>query len=157
MPRFEAETTVAGSLEELVAFHTDTDGLVELTPRLLRPRVSMLRGDRSNLREGDEFVFETRPLGLGPTQRFHAEIMSIEREDDRFVIEDAAVDGPFEHWRHRHRLERTLDGTRVVDEIRYHGPPGGSLGTLFAPVALRLLFRYRHRRLHQRFGRPPEV
>lgn len=157
MPRFEVETTVAGNLEELVAFHTDTAGLVELTPRLFRPHVRMLQGDRRNLRPGAEFVFETRPFGLGPLQRFHAEVVDIERGDDRFVIEDAAVDGPFDRWRHRHRLERTSHGTRIVDEIRYRGPPGGSLGALLAPLALRLLFRYRHRRLLARFGRPAEV
>lgn len=156
VPRFEAETHVGAEMEAVVRFHTDIQGLIELTPSVLNPRFEVIGGGDARLRPGKEFVLELTPMGVLPPIRHHARIVDITHDEDVVCILDELIDGPFETWIHRHLISETSQGTRIYDDIRYRVSSGGPLFTLGAHVGLKLLFTYRSARLKERFG-PPEM
>lgn len=60
---------------------------------------------------------------------------------------DVQVSGPFNNWKHEHRMIPEASGCRLEDAIEYELPLGilGRLaGRLFVQPKLRRLFEYRH-------------
>lgn len=57
------------------------------------------------------------------------------------------------YWEHERLVDHDGGGCRLTDRLRWQGrvPPLGLLYRLAVPI----LFRHRHRRLHRRFGGPP--
>lgn len=171
MTVYEHESVVDAPLDRVWAFHVDPGGLPALTPAWLHLRIESVTGpddeaDPDVLEAGSRMVSSVRPFGVGPRQRWTSEITTARREDDRAVLRDRMVEGPFPRWDHTHRFESVGgDGsddagsddagsgprTRVTDRVTYR-LPGGPVGSVASPVGfvgLEPLFRFRHRRLRK--------
>lgn len=153
MPRVHSVVEVAASYETVRPLYERADGLTALTPSWLNLTFEPLAGPLSPLEAGSKFRVSARPGGAGPTLEGIVEIVEASFEQDGATVTDTVVDGPFEHWRHRRTLTPRPAGTRIEDDLRYRGPPGGPVGSVMAPIVLRAVFAERRRRLHRRFGR----
>lgn len=142
-------------MEDVWEFHTDVDGLVELTPEWMRLRVESVRGpggDRDDLETGTEVTLSVRPFGVGPRQSWTSRIIERERRDGVAWFRDRMLDGPFPRWVHTHRFEAVGAGTAVTDLVEYELPivprPLAGVGW----PCLEPLFAYRHRRTRDILG-----
>lgn len=113
---------------------------------------------------GTTMVLTFRALPLVPFRiAWHVLIPEFEW-NDHFC--DVQTSGPFDYWRHCHRVQAQtrngVDGTLVRDEVEYE-LPGGPLGDLAnllgGRLQMRYVFSYRHRQTSrllpmylQRFG-----
>lgn len=152
MPRITTSVAVATPYTEVRPLYERADGLDSLTPSMIGLEVSPIEGPLDPLDTGSRFRVSARLFGVGPAAEGVVEITDIDFGEEGGYVEDTVIDGPFESWRHRRTLEAIPDGTRIIDDLRYHGPPGGSIGRLGAPVVLNLMFGYRSRSLRRRFG-----
>lgn len=165
MARYRRRTTVSAPLEAVWEFHTDVQGLVEVTPEWMRLRVESVRGptgdrDRTVLETGAEVTLSVRPFGVGPRQSWTSRIVERERRDDVAWFRDRMIDGPFPRWVHSHRFEAVRAGTSMTDLVHYELPnvprPLSGVGW----PCLEPLFAYRHRRTRdvlESGGRPSEA
>jgi ligand-binding SRPBCC domain-containing protein len=151
MATFTHASRVAAPFEEVWAFHSTGDGLVELTPGFVNPRVEATRGpdgepDPDELVQGAEIDVSMQPVGFGPRQRWTSRIVEREHGDGEGYFVDEMIDGPFAEWRHTHRFVADGDGTTMHDQVEW-ALPGGAAGRLAAHlgvVGLEPAFRYRH-------------
>lgn len=152
MAVYERTVWVGAPLDEVWAFHSGVEGLVELTPDWLHLQVESVTGpagesDPGVLEEGAMVQLSTRPFGLGPRQSWTSRIVERTRQPDSAVFRDSMEAGPFREWRHTHRFYAEDGGTRIVDRIEYEVPFGpfrrlsGLAWPFFEPM-----FAYRHRR-----------
>jgi ligand-binding SRPBCC domain-containing protein len=155
MATYQRSTTVRADLDDVWAFHSTVDGLVELTPNWLDLRVDAVEGpdgepDPEILVEGSEVRVSIRPMGVGPRQAWTSRITHRDRSGDRAVFRDEMVEGPFRRWHHTHRFTAAKAGTRVTDRVIYEFPlgPAASLSWVAWP-GFAAMFRYRHRRTRQ--------
>lgn len=153
MAVYQRRTRVAAPLDEVWAFHSETDGLEALTPAWMRLRVEAIRGpdgerDPAMLETGAQIRLSVRPFGLGPRQRWVSRITAREEAGDAATFVDDMVGGPFARWEHTHRFVADGDGTVIDDRVEYE-LPFGALGRSLGPVAkvgFEPMFRFRHRR-----------
>ncbi len=152
MPRISTSVGVATPYTEVRPLYERADGLDALTPSMIALEVSPIEGPLDPLEVGSRFRVLARILGMGPAAEGVVEITDIDFGEEGGYVEDTVIDGPFESWRHRRTLKAIPGGTRVIDDLRYHGPPGGSIGRLGAPIVLNIMFAYRSWSLRRRFG-----
>ena len=158
MPTLEFETTVAGSLEAVWAFHEDVKTAL---PALSPPSASVsIESADLPVQVGSRIVVVARgPLGI--RLRWVAKIVEHRPPHDvvfgreaRFVDEQES--GPFKAWRHEHDFERVDDThTRVLDRVNYRvrfGPLGWLANVLFVRGQVKAMFQHRHRALAARWG-----
>lgn len=153
MPRVSSTVDVASPYAEVRPLYERADGLLELIPAWLGGEIRAIEGPLEPLAVGSRFDVAVRPFGVGPRLGGTVEIVDRQFDDDGGYIEDVTVDGPFEAWRHRRTLSATSTGTRIVDDIRYRGPPAGRVGALAVPLVLEAVLAYRRHRLHRLFDR----
>jgi ligand-binding SRPBCC domain-containing protein len=137
VPTFVASVVIDAPVAEVFAFHERPDALGRLSPAF--PPVRVVH--RSGGIEAGAVV----ELRIGPvawTARHTA------YEKDRLFI-DEQERGPFASWVHRHEFEDLGDGrTRLTDRVTYALPGGAVVNAAarpFATLALRQMFRHRHR------------
>src|SRR6185295_7201448 len=138
--KFQKESLIRASAEQVFAFHEQPDVLSLLMPPWESARV-VQAAKISDV--GSQAIIETKILGP-ITARWVAEHTVYEPPR---LFEDVQVKGPFRTWRHRHIIEPHADGATLRDEIDYE-PPLGFLGRAVAPLLvesrLKRLFEYRH-------------
>src|SRR6185295_18617782 len=142
--KFQKESLIRASAEQVFAFHEQPDVLSLLMPPWESARV-VQAAKISDV--GSQAIIETKILGP-ITARWVAEHTVYEPPR---LFEDVQVKGPFKSWRHRHIIEPNIEpnraGTMLRDEIDYE-PPLGFLGRALAPLLvqrrLQKLFAYRH-------------
>lgn len=137
------ENTFDVPFEAVCEMHRTIDGLVSLTPSVLHPRVEPIGTDDRTVKSGLEHWLVIEPAGLGIEWRWRARIVDRWDGPDEMGFEDVQLDGPFDTWRHRHRIIATPSGTTLIDDVRYRGPPGGPIGAMLVPSMLELMFDYR--------------
>lgn len=140
MPHFTRTLELPGvPAERLWAFHERPDALQLLIPpgdrvEVLQPPTSLEVGTQVVLRS---FV---GPIGFTITAEH------VEYERGR-MFADRMSGGPFKNWLHRHIIEPTPTGSRLIDDIEYE-LRGGALGNVIGgPIARRRLgkmFDHRH-------------
>jgi ligand-binding SRPBCC domain-containing protein len=154
MSLFERATRVEAPLSKVWEFHSNVDGLIELTPGWMNLRVERVVGPdgepNPNVMDvGSRIESSIRPFGVGPRQRWTSAIVEREEGDGWARFRDTMEGGPFAHWEHTHTFHAEGDGaTLVYDRVEYE-LPGGGLGRAVSPVAfvgLEPMFRHRHRR-----------
>ncbi|GAB7008624.1 SRPBCC family protein [Halorubrum trueperi] len=163
MPTYRRTTRVPAPIDEVWTFHSEIDGLQELTPDWMNLEIDGVEGpdgtaDPEVLVEGSRIRMSIRPFGVGPRQRWISRI--VEREPDRreavgpsarFV--DVMGGGPFRRWEHTHAFYEDGEETLVVDTVDYRLPLG-AFGDVIGPLAkigFEGVFRDRHERTIDRF------
>lgn len=136
---------------EVFAFFSDAANLQALTPPWLHFRI--LTAQPIAMRQGALIDYRIRLRGL--PIGWKTEITAWE-PPHRFV--DEQLRGPYRLWIHEHSFEEIEGGTLAGDFVRY-AVPGGPLSVLVNRLVvardLRTVFRHRHRRLQELFGRWP--
>jgi ligand-binding SRPBCC domain-containing protein len=107
--RYRHRFEVHAPISEVVEFHRRSASMASITPPPLR--VDAQRAPE-RLSDGDEMAFT---LGVGPLRiPWLAQITEV--TPTGFV--DRQLEGPFQHWVHRHSFEPVEDGgTIVIDEV----------------------------------------
>ena len=156
MPVFQVESHVDAPVERVWSFHSTVEGLEALTPNFLRLEVLEVRGpdgdrvaESSELVEGSELSMRLAPFRAVPSLTWTSRIVErVQRPGEAYFV-DEMVEGPFDHWRHRHDFTSMDDGTRVEDRLEYELPWWmlGRFGWPMFELQARLLFRHRHREL----------
>jgi ligand-binding SRPBCC domain-containing protein len=150
---FSTECQVKAPLDEVAAFFSKPANVRELTP----PRfdMSVLEGDGDSAVEAGRNVFyRTRTFGVpGVWQAYFPHVWN--DPGSRGFI-DIRTGGVFSRWCHVHRFESLPSGgTRVLDDLRWRLAllrPIGWVGELVVEQQVRMLFRYREKRLDELFG-----
>lgn len=136
---------------EVFDFFGDAGNLETLTPPWLRFQI--LTPMPIAMRPGALIEYKLRLRGV--PVGWKTEITAWE-PPVRFV--DEQLRGPYRLWRHEHTFEEIEGGTLAGDRVTYAVP-----GWFVAPLVNRLLvapdvrtvFRYRHRKLREIFGKWP--
>ena len=134
----EVVTLLPRPVDEVFPFFADAGNLQRITPpelsfEVLTPLpVSMELGTLIEYRLrlfGVPFRWRTRIQLWDPPHRFL----------------DEQIDGPYREWIHLHEFEPTLEGTRMLDRVRYRLPLHPFSGPVTAFVRRRLdrIFRFR--------------
>ena len=131
------------SLNKVAKFHSQAQSMVNITPPPLKVQVHQAS---TPLAEGDEMDFT---LKAGPISiRWLARIENVGPNG----FTDRQLNGPFSHWRHRHKFEPVNPTTTaVIDEIEFslRPHPWWGLVGLGMALTLPLLFAYRGWRTRQ--------
>lgn len=111
MPRFIRTLEVAAPASTLWAFHERPDAFSLLVPpwehlEVLQPPTSLAVGTR---------VIVRQRIGL-LSVTVTAEHVAYEPGR---MFADRMAGGPFKHWLHRHIVEPTATGSRLIDDIEY--------------------------------------
>lgn len=120
-------------------FHERPDILQQLTPPW-QPVDVLRREGGLGVGAETEFTIHLGPLPVRWVAR-HTEC------DPQHFFTDEQVDGPLDHWTHRHELTAEAGYTRLTDTIRYALPGGGLTESAigwFVHDRLQDMFRYRH-------------
>jgi hypothetical protein len=140
MPHFTRTLELPGvPVERLWAFHERQDALQLLIPpgervEVLQPPTSLAVGTKVILRS------HVGPIGFTITAEH------VEYERGR-LFADRMTGGPFKTWLHRHIMEPTATGSRLIDDIEYSlvgGPLGNVIGGPIARRRLERMFDHRH-------------
>ncbi len=151
METYERSVRIQAPLETVWDFHSNTDGLVALTPEWMRLEIEAVRGpdgeaDPDVLEVGSVITSSVQPFGIGPRNRWISEITDRERDDGSGYFRDVMTEGPFSEWTHTHLFYADGDETIIRDHVEYElpfGAAGRTLGPL-AVVGFEPMFRYRH-------------
>lgn len=145
VPKFATRSEIGHSPDRVFAWHARPGSLLRLFPPWWTVRV--LAGP-ANLSAGDRVVLR---VGKGPmraTSEFERSEM-----DPAGLIVDRQVRGPFQHWRHSHRLEPLAGGgTALVDTVEWTrptGPLGAAFGARRVRRELGRIFEFRARRIER--------
>ena len=142
---FVHRSIVNTTMDAMVAFHEDPKAITRLTPPPPLMFIQLLRDDRVSLTAGElEFRLWFGPFPVrwlarhqpGPTVTSFA---------------DRMIEGPMAYWEHQHIFTEVDDGVELTDQVTLAHKPGlqGLLTRLiFDGLPLKLLFLYRHLRIH---------
>lgn len=133
---------------EVFDFFGDAGNLQEITPPWLHFRI--VTPQPIGMRPGALIEYKLRLHGL--PIRWQTEITAWE-PPLRFV--DEQLRGPYRLWQHEHTFEEIDGGTLAEDRVRYSVPFGSLANRLLVARDLTGIFRYRHRKLQEAFGRWP--
>ncbi|MFW6320211.1 MAG: SRPBCC family protein [Halohasta sp.] len=154
MATYRRRTRVRAPLEEVWAFHSDTDGLEALTPGWMGLKVESVRGpdgepDPAELVEGTEIAMSSTPFGFLPESRWLSRIVDRREGEGYRMFRDDMLGGPFALWIHTHEFYGDGNETVLIDTVEYELPVGGPLSDRLdsaAVVGFEPMFRYRHRK-----------
>ena len=147
--RLEARQTLTTELDTAWTFFSDPRNLVEITPPDMRFRLTCEPAREAYA--GMMVTYRLTPL-LGLEVPWATEITQV-REREYFADEQRL--GPYALWHHEHLFREVERGVEASDIVHWALP----LEPLSTPVAhylvvprLREIFRFRARRLRERFG-----
>jgi ligand-binding SRPBCC domain-containing protein len=138
MSRISKTTEIACSIEELFAFHTDSNNIKEITPPNIK--VELLNEDGQTY-EGKIVQIKTTKFFI-PT---YWEV-KIEKLQSPYILVDVAIKSPFKKWRHQHIFTQKESTCELKDVIEYE-MPFGILGKIVEPLIrydIEKMFAYRH-------------
>jgi ligand-binding SRPBCC domain-containing protein len=142
---FQSEQWVPYPRERVFAFFADPANLPPLMPRWQHAQVAQAPDAAG---EGSLITISFRPVPLFPLRLEWDALITEFRWNDFFCDEQRR--GPFQYFRHCHRLREERNGTVVTDDVEYE-LPFGVLGDVANRVMMkrqiRLLFRHRQKML----------
>jgi ligand-binding SRPBCC domain-containing protein len=106
------KTIVPRSVEDTFAFFSDAGNLEALTPPWLN--FTILTARPIEMREGAIIDYRIVLYGIPIPWKTRIDVWE---PGVRFV--DRQLSGPYLWWRHEHRFEPALSGTRVIDHVEY--------------------------------------
>ncbi len=138
MKTFNHSFVVPASLEEVAAFHKDTNTLKALTPPPVFVQIHKVEPLAEN--SISEFTMWVGPIPMRWVA-LHTQV------DPQHGFTDTQTSGPLAYWQHQHQfIAIDPTSTRVNDTITYQHKPGFvGLFTqiMFSTAALKLMFWYR--------------
>ncbi len=137
MKQYTQKFTVRAPLERVAEFHSDPHSLKLLTP----PPLIIAFNDLPSTSEGGTIDFT---MWLGPIPVRWVSLIS--NLDPMHGFTDSQVEGPFDHWLHRHTFKESDEHTTVViDEIQaqFGSRFTNKLISWFMWINLPILFAYR--------------
>lgn len=135
-------------LIEVFPFFADAANLQALTPPWLR--FELLTETPIEMGPGTLIDYRLRVRGV--PLRWQSEI-TIWEPPFRFVDEQRR--GPYRSWVHEHRFHRRVEGTQVIDEVRYDVHGGRLVDALLVRPDLERIFDYRREALLGQLGGSP--
>lgn len=139
MLKFKYSSLIDAPVEKVWEFHERDNILRLLTPPWQPVKIIRHEGGLQ-LDAISEFCLFFGPINV----RWIARHVEYEKYK---LFTDQQVEGPMEHWIHRHRFNQEKGQTRLTDEIQY-AIPGGllveSLLSWWVDSRLQEMFRYRH-------------
>lgn len=151
MKKFVLETSVwlPKPLKEVFPFFADAYNLEEITPPYLQFEVLTPRPIPMRVGQTIDYKLKLRGIPI----RWRSEIAAWE-PPYRFV--DQQLKGPYRLWHHEHRF-REVDGMTEASDTVTYGVLGGALvNKLLVERDVQDIFRYRHERMQEIFGRVGE-
>lgn len=133
---------------EVFDYFGDAGNLQEITPPWLHFQI--LTPAPIGMRPGALIEYRLRLHGI--PIRWKTEITAWE-PPLRFV--DEQLSGPYRLWRHEHTFKEIEGGTLAEDRVHYSVLGGALANRLLVARDLTKIFRYRHRKLQEAFGRWP--
>ena len=139
MKRFEKKTLITCSIEELFAFHLDSNNIQKITPP--DTKVELLNKNFV-AKEGEVLNIKTTKFCV-PTI-WSVEISLIKEPN---MLVDTAIKSPFSFWRHSHIFTKKGEVCELKDVVEYELPFGfiGNLFSYFMENQLENMFEYRHK------------
>lgn len=136
--RFTVTTHVRG-VSPQAAYSVFTDRLLAaLSPPFVKPVTQLYEGNRP----GHQLRFSLHtPLG---TQTWTGKVTEEQISETEIYFVDEGLEMPFGliYWRHKHRLLKTVEGTRIRDEVQFR-TKNSLLSVLLFPV---LWFQFLYRK-----------
>ncbi len=146
--RFDRNTFVAGTIDEVFAFFSDPKNLAVITPPSMGFQI--LDAPDRTLRRDDRIRYRIRVLGVPLQWITHI----TEWSEGRFFT-DVQEKGPYRQWIHRHEFSPEGSGVMMTDRVDYELPLG-IVGRIFGGWLVRrqldAIFDYRQRMIQQRFA-----
>ncbi|AXH15322.1 SRPBCC family protein [Malaciobacter mytili] len=139
MKTFTKETYINTTLEELFAFHMDTNNLLKITPSNIK---ATLLTKNIQPKEG-------QVISLKTTKNFLSFlwIIRIKKIEYPKLFIDEALKSPFKFWEHQHIFEKRGNKVLLKDVVRYELPFGfiGRIFSSFIQSDLEKMFDFRHK------------
>jgi len=131
-------TEIECSIEELFAFHTDSNNIRKITPSNIK--VELLNKDTQ--------TYEGKIVKLKTTKFFIPTYweVKIEKLQSPNILVDVAIKSPFKKWKHQHIFTQKESTSQLQDIIEYE-MPFGILGKIVEPLIrydITKMFEYRH-------------
>jgi ligand-binding SRPBCC domain-containing protein len=136
---YEKRSIIECSVEELYAFHEDTNNLPHITPDGIK--VTLLN-EKIETKEG--FVVKMKVKEGLLSFIWHVEFTKVESPH---VIVDEARKSPFAFWKHEHRFTEYGEGRSLLHDRVSYTIPFGFFGKLFRFLVhykLEKMFAFRH-------------
>ena len=156
MNTYRRDVRVSAPFDEVWAFHSTEQGLVDLTPDWMGLELASVQGPDGEpnpdvLEAGSVLHASVQPFGVGPRQSWTSRIVRRNEDNGSAYFVDEMEDGPFEHWRHTHRFFADANTTICRDVIEYQLPLGaaGRAAGPLAWVGFEPMFRYRHQKTQE--------
>jgi ligand-binding SRPBCC domain-containing protein len=135
----EREQVVDKPLDEVFDFFSKSENLARITPSDMG--FNILTPSPIDMRTGTVIDYTIKISGFSIHWR-----TLISSYDPPYSFTDEQLRGPYSFWHHRHRFEKTDNGTRIHDKVIY-ALPFGLLGrlahSLFVKRQLKNIFDYR--------------
>ncbi len=139
------------SMDEVWGFFSNARNLLRITPPHLNLKVTNeVYGEA--VYAGQVLTYNVKPL-LGIPLSWMTEITHFE-EKKYFVDEQRK--GPYRLWHHQHHFKAIDGGVEMTDLVHYRLPMGilGNVAhNLFIKKELEKIFRYRHQKIIEQFGK----
>lgn len=145
--RLVRRQVVGGALPEVFGFFKDPRNLEAITPPWLRFRIVDMTD--TVVRAGTRLRYRLALFGVPLSWE-----SSIAEYEEGSHFADAMVAGPYRSWYHRHRFRAVPGGVEIEDVVDYAlplGPLGRIAHALVVRWQLDAIFRYRARRIRERF------
>lgn len=133
------ETTLPCTVQELFAFHADTDNLPLITPKDTSVKILKLQ---KPLEEGNEATLQIKKGLLS----FKWELR-FEKVESPHLIVDVATRSPFKYFRHEHHFLAINGGHSILRDIITFSLPFEPLSAVavgFVKRDIEKMFTYRH-------------
>lgn len=146
--RLERRQFLAQPLAVVFDFFARAGNLERITPPWLR--FELLTPEPVRMRVGAEIDYRLHLHGVPVRWRSR-----IEEWEPGVGFVDRQISGPYRLWHHRHRFERSGNGTIVADDVHYAlplGALGGIAHRLFVSRDLERIFDYRRQAVSRLLG-----
>ncbi len=144
--QFKRTQTINRPITEIWDFISSPNNLKTITPDYMGFDITSESPEK--MYEGLIISYKVSPM-LGIRTTWVTEITHI-KEHEYFVDEQRV--GPYKIWHHQHHLEKTENGTLMIDIVSYQ-PPFGFLGNIANSIIIKSklneIFNYRNKVLEE--------
>lgn len=142
MQHHKSSIDIHAPIEQVFAFHADTNNLVRISPPGVRMEILSVEGEKG---PGQRVRLRMTKFGLLRATL----LVEFVEYDAPYLLGDVQREGPFKQWVQRREFQRIEGGTRLTDSVEYQAP-FGAIGRIaerfFMAGRIRSMFDYRQQR-----------